>query len=110
MNLAEKMKGSEIIGTMEQNIVKHLNDLGIKPGDSIWMIRSACFDCPEGEDHCSIDCEIKDKKYLEKTTVSDVEVKIGSGGLELLIADEYGYYHDEFDKIFFDRKDALESM
>lgn len=97
-------------------VKKVLDDMGISPGSEVFMLRDACYRCPDRDDHCGIDCTTKDKKYVEKTMVDEACVILGASesgpGCRLKIAiDGVEYDEDSIGNLVFtDRKEALESL
>ena len=95
---------------------KVLDDMGLSPGSEVFVLHNACYGCPDRDDHCSIDCTAKDKKYVEKTMVDETCIILGvseSGpGCRLRVTiDGVEYDEDSIGNlVFMDRKGALESL
>lgn len=102
-----------------QDIHKVLEDIGLAPGNEIWAVRKACYNCPEYDDHCGIACKKKDKRYLEKTYLAEVKIRMTKCGFQLEFVDDEdnSYNAHDFDnaelencKVFTNREEALEIL
>lgn len=93
------------------NVTGVLFDIGITPGDEIWVIRSACYECSEHDDHCGIGCKNKDKKYLEKIVIASISINIQIGNNVVVYFkgnDGETYKDADLGKtVFTNREDAL---
>lgn len=64
-----------------ENLNAALTKLNLAPGDTIWVIRNICDECPEKNNQCRTNCKEKDKNYLEKTSILRAGITIGDGML-----------------------------
>lgn len=111
---------TEAFKEVAKNLKEILRTYRIRPGDTIWAIRSACYNCPNYDDHCGIDCKKKEKRYLEKTAVKKVTMVVEqeNNGLEFgdvsikftdIDDNEYSILNMCND-VFANREEALEAL
>lgn len=104
----------DMLNNVAAYMTKECSKSGLSPGDEIWVIRDACHDCSEYDDHCQIGCTKKGKKYLEKTHVVKVTFTIGSGTLpSCTFRDEEGESFAPKDvhvSVFTNKEEALEAL
>lgn len=102
------------------DIHRVLEDIGFAPGNEIWAVRKACYNCPEYDDHCGIGCKKKGKQYLEKTHLAEVKIRMmAKGGSRLEFIDDENNSYNAHDlttqslkkyKLFTSREEALEIL
>ena len=99
---------------LAETMNKELGKIGLAPGNEIWVIRNGCYECPDKDDHCQIDCEKKSKKYLEHTKIIRAGIVIGDGMLPT-----YKFTDEEMNEfslsainvtVFTNREEALEKL
>lgn len=105
------MKDLAAFGTQLHNT---LYETGLAPDNELWAIRDTCYQCPEFDDHCGIDCNKKGQRYLEKTIIDVVKVVIREHAeCHLEITDVDGNQYTERDLglwIFTKREEAVEQL
>lgn len=98
--------------------VKAMNDaldgMGLAPGCEIYVIRDACFECPDKDDHCTVGCDRKVCRYMEKTSVFRTKVEYTEdGSFDICVIDSEGESHmgnDHGKTLFTDRQDAIRAL
>lgn len=108
--MAESKQLEKIAEIMELELSK----FGLSPGDEIWTIRNMCYECPNQDDHCQIDCQKKNKKYLEKTKILKTSISIGDGILPthtFIDTDMNEFSMKDINvSVFTDREEAIDKL